>query len=421
MISFLLKGLVRDRHRSLFPLMTIALGVALTVLLHCWITGFLRDMLDSSARFSTGHLKVATNAYVELMDLFPNDLAVTDLERLLGELERNHPELEWEPRILFGGLLDVPDANGETRAQSPVAGWGVDLLDRGREMERLNLANALERGRLPSASDELLISEDLAVRLEVEPGAEVTLVGSTMFGSLALHNFTVAGTVRFGIAAMDRGSVVADLGGVQQALDMEDAAGEIFGFFPDGAYHQRLATDISETFNRNQAGGEFDPMMMRLVDQQGLASMLDYMTYVSAAMIAIFVGAMAVVLWNSGLIGGIRRYGEVGVRLAIGESKGRVYLAMVLESVLLGLIGSTIGTALGLSVSYFFQEHGIDFGQFLQESSIMMSGVYRAQITPAAWFVGFVPGLFATVLGTVLSGAGILKRNTAQLFKELEA
>lgn len=422
MIRFLLKGLLRDRHRSVFPLATIVLGVTLTVLLHTWLTGVLGDMIDSSARFSTGHVKVVTSGYAEVMDLVPNDLALTDLDSLLADLERDYPEIEWEPRILFGGLLDVPDELGETRVQSPVSGWGVDLLgDDNREIGRLNIVDSLERGRLPAEPDEILISEDLADRLEIAPGTEVTLVGSTMFGSLALYNFTVSGTVRFGIAAMDRGAVLADLAGVQEALDMGDAAGEIFGFFTDGAFHALQAAAAAARFNDQHGGGEFDPMMLTLGEQKGLASMLEYTAYMSAVLIAIFVGAMAIVLWNSGLIGGIRRYGEIGVRLAIGESKGRVYGAMIMESVLLGLTGSVVGTALGLAISYYLQEHGVDFGRFLKDSTLMMSGVYRSRITPFSWVVGFIPGLFATVLGTMLAGVGILTRNTAQLFKELES
>ena len=42
-------------------------------------------------------------------------------------------------------------------------------------------------------------------------------------------------------------------------------------------------------------------------------------------------------------------------------------------------------------------------------------------MTSTALVIGFVPGLFATVLGTMLAGIGIYRRNTAQLFKELEA
>ena len=51
----------------------------------------------------------------------------------------------------------------------------------------------------------------------------------------------------------------------------------------------------------------------------------------------------------------------------------------------------------------------------------MMPGVFRAQITNATWYIGFIPGLVSTQLGTMLAGIGIYKRQTAQLFKELEA
>ena len=70
MIGFLVKGLFRDRHRSLFPVLTVSLGVMLTVLMHCFITGMLGDLVDLNARFSTGHVKVVTRAYADNMDQF---------------------------------------------------------------------------------------------------------------------------------------------------------------------------------------------------------------------------------------------------------------------------------------------------------------------------------------------------------------
>ena len=35
--------------------------------------------------------------------------------------------------------------------------------------------------------------------------------------------------------------------------------------------------------------------------------------------------------------------------------------------------------------------------------------------------IGFIPGVLATVLGTMLAGLAIYKREMSQLFKELEA
>jgi putative ABC transport system permease protein len=57
----------------------------------------------------------------------------------------------------------------------------------------------------------------------------------------------------------------------------------------------------------------------------------------------------------------------------------------------------------------------------MKNSSMLMPSVARAYITPTAYWIGFIPGLFSMVLGNALSGIGIYKRNTATLFKELEA
>jgi len=57
----------------------------------------------------------------------------------------------------------------------------------------------------------------------------------------------------------------------------------------------------------------------------------------------------------------------------------------------------------------------------LEGSTMMMSGIYKARITPETYYIGFIPGILATFLGTALAGIGIYRRQTAQLFKELQA
>ena len=134
----------------------------------------------------------------------------------------------------------------------------------------------------------------------------------------------------------------------------------------------------------------------------------------------VFVLVMSIVLWNAGLMNGIRRYGEIGVRLAMGEPKGAIYRSMIFESICIGLVGSALGTALGLMVSYWMQIYGLDFSSMMQKSTILISSVIHARVTPTSYYIGFVPGLFASVLGTMFAGIAIYKRQTSQLFKELE-
>ncbi len=423
MIRFLLKGLLRDRSRSLFPILIVIAGVSLTVLLHGWITGVMGDMVNSNANFSTGHVKIMTKAYAENEDQMPNDLALLGVDEILADLRKEYPDMIWVNRIRFGGLLDIPDENGETKAHGPAMGLAVDLLsNQGPEIANLNIEKALVRGRLPEKPGEILISDDFATKLGVNPGESATLLSSTMYGSMAMQNYTIAGTVRFGVRPMDRGAMIVDIRDAQLALDMSDASGEILGYLEDHIYDDAKAAEVAMRFNAEFAGSkdEFDPVMLTLKEQKDLASYLDMVSGMSGILVSVFVLAMSLVLWNAGLIGGLRRYGEVGVRLAIGENKSQIYRSMIYESALIGVIGSVIGTAIGLGISYLIQVNGIDFGSMMKSSTMMLSNVLRTQITSEAYYIGFLPGLFSTVLGTMLSGIGIYKRQTAQLFKELE-
>jgi putative ABC transport system permease protein len=327
-------------------------------------------------------------------------------------------------RIKFGGLFDIPDENGETKSQGPAMGTAVDLLSEGTpEIQTLNMEKALVRGRLPDKQGEILISDEFAERLGVEPDGSGTLIGSTMYGGMTFQNFTVVGTLSFGIAALDRAAMVLDITDAQTALDMEDAAGEILGYFDSRMYDDERASRLADTFNADyrMSKDEFDPVMITLKNQNDLSTYLDMVDYVIVLLLAVFVFAMSLVLWNTGLIAGLRRYGEVGVRLAIGEDKGRVYRAMILESVCIGIIGSLIGTSIGLVAAFYLQNHGLDVSAMLQKSTMIFSTVMRAHVTPWTYAIGFIPGVFATVLGTMLSGIGIYRRQTARLFKELEA
>jgi putative ABC transport system permease protein len=93
---------------------------------------------------------------------------------------------------------------------------------------------------------------------------------------------------------------------------------------------------------------------------------------------------------------------------------------MMMESLLTGIFGSVAGVAAGMAISLFLQNHGVNLGAMMKNASIMMPSVFRAHITPATWYVGFIPGIISSQIGSMLSGIGIYKRQTAQLFKELE-
>ncbi len=484
MIRFLAKGLVRDRSRSLFPLLAIIITVTLVIFGIGFMEGAMNNFLQSTAVISSGHVKVVTKAYKKESNQLPNDLALFDTKNIIQTLSDMYPDYFWTPRITFGGLLDVPDENGETKEQAPVFALGIDFFsEKSRQVEIWELEKCLISGRLPKDRDDALVSTKLAKQLGIGSGSSITLIGSTMDNAFTTYNFNVVGTFNLNKGQTDRQMMLVDISGARQALDMEGAASEILGYHNSLYYHDEEAVTIRKHFNitysdsiaqvlRNEESkdilsymngwneintieksklpqqrsnalfdnqmydnseewGElsvedpsiYTPTMVALRDDSQLATMVDFSTVALGVMAGIFLVIVMIVLWNMGLMNGLRRYGEIGLRLAIGESKGQVYRSMVNEAVLIGFVGTLIGTIFGISLTYYVQEFGIDYSEAINQLSttMVMPNVFYAKVTPELYYIGFIPGVLATVLGTMLAGLAIYKREMSQLFKELEA
>ena len=423
MIKFIIKGILRDKSKSIIPIAVISVGVMVTVMMSGFLEGIFSDVINQNAKLDTGHVKIMTKPYAENKEQLPNDLALLEINELIDSLNLNYPDLIWTPRIKFGGIMDVPDASGNTKSQGPGMGLAMSLQNKeSGELQRLQLKKSLNKGRLPERSGEIILSDDYATKLNISPGEKITFFGTTMEGSMVFQSFEMTGTVRFGSPLMDKGTFIIDISDAQNMLDMENGTGELLGYFKDNRYDDQKALIISENFNTkfNESKDEYAPMMLTLNDQNGLRESLDMCDAFSGIFIFIFILAMSLVLWNTGLIGGLRRYNEFGIRLALGESKNNVFKLLLIEASVIGTIGSIIGTILGVIFCYYLQEVGIDISEDTANSTIIMPSVMRAYVTPNLFFIGFIPGLFSMLFGTALAGRGIYKRETARLFKELE-
>lgn len=423
MIKFIIRGILRDKSKSIIPIAVISVGVMVTVMMSGFLEGVFSDVINQNAKLDTGHVKIMTKPYAENKEQLPNDLALLGINELIDSLNLNYPDLIWTPRIKFGGIMDVPDASGNTKLQGPGIGLAISILsEESGELQRLQLNKSLKKGRLPKRSGEIILSDNYATKLNISPGEKITFFGSTMEGSMVFQSYEMTGTVEFGSPLMDKGTFIIDIRDAQNMLDMENGTGELLGYFKDDKYDDQKALVIAENFNAKfqESKDEYAPVMFTLKDQNGLRESLDVGDAFSGIFIFIFILAMSLVLWNTGLIGGLRRYNEFGIRLALGESKNNVFKLLLIEASVIGLIGSIIGTSLGLVFCYYLQEVGIDISKDVANSTIIMPSVMRAYVTSDLFYIGFIPGLFSMLFGTALAGRGIYKRETARLFKELE-
>jgi len=206
---------------------------------------------------------------------------------------------------------------------------------------------------------------------------------------------------------------------------MEDAASEILGYDKKLFFSDNSTVKIRDEFN-SQYSDSLDiyrPFMLALRDSNQMGTIVDFSNVIMSIILGLFLIVVTLVLWNMGIMSGLRRYGEIGMRLAIGETKGHVFKSMVIESVIIGFFSSIMGTTLGILLTSYLQKVGIDYSKAidsLNSSNFAIPNIFYPQVTPDLFYIGFIPGILATVFGTMLAGRAIYKREMAQLFKELE-
>ena len=105
MIRFLTKGLLRDRSRSLFPVVIITITVGIVIFTIGFMKGTMNSVFLDTAVIISGHEKVVTRAYKEESQMLPNDLALLDVDQIIKNLNK---EKFFAANITHIGILVSP-------------------------------------------------------------------------------------------------------------------------------------------------------------------------------------------------------------------------------------------------------------------------------------------------------------------------
>ena len=432
MIAFLFRGILRDKSRFLFPFSIVAIGVTLVITLVGFMEGVFMGMIDMTANLDAGHLRLVNKPFYDEEHLRPLDRSLAAQSETLNWLKKNSPEkTRWSPRIRWGALLDVPDKNGDTVSQTPIVGMALDLKDKkSLELKRLRLEESLIDGKIPEQDKEMLMGDQLAKTLNIELNQAVTLLGQSFDGGLVMDNYRVVGLVKFGVSAMDKKMVLIDLADAQDSFYMEDMITDWLGFLPAQyslsdyeAIKKNMKQPLSKLIEMPPKSWAEDDqaILLTIRDQQNIGAIADKFNIIKGFVVGIFTFLMMLVLWNAGILNGIHRYGEMGLRLAFGESHWRVIFNTGIEGLFVGVLGTLAGCIFGGVLAWFLQEVGINMGDSFAQSGLMINDVVRARLTTGAFIQGVIPGVFASVAGNLIASIAIFKRTESNLFRELEA
>ncbi len=149
-----------------------------------------------------------------------------------------------------------------------------------------------------------------------------------------------------------------------------------------------------------------------------IAYYADFTAVMSYMYVGIILFALAFGIINTMLMSVLERFKELGMLMAIGMSKARVFMMIMLESVLLSLTGGLTGLAISGLIINLLGKTGIDFGMWAEGfEAVGYSSVVYPYLTVENYIIITLLVIITGLIASIWPARRALKLNPADALR----
>jgi putative ABC transport system permease protein len=382
----LLRELTRRKLRTTLTILGITIGIWALVVFSS-MANKINALVEGGSQYFAGKVLVTDKSSVGVaIGTAPMNVDVADRIAALSGVAAAVPEVQ---------MIYDPEGGGAFGGAETIVG-SVAGADEGHETFPLHAV----QGRLLAADDEgsnvVLMGSDLARKEKVGAGDHLQIRGV---------DFEVIGLLEPTLTAPDSAAFMPLAAAqqlfhdslpaqIQQAIAADDLISQVVVYPETGVAEGDVAARIEDRIENvsTLTGAEFD-------EQVGSATAIFNAIIIGVAVISLVVGGLSVI--NTMAMSVAERTREIGIKRAIGGSRGRIIRELVTEAGLIGLFGGLIGLALGAVVVVIANEAGRDSGTILFDLTWGTAGFALAFSTILGIQAGLVPAWSAARLDPV--------------------
>ncbi len=349
LIKIAWRNIWRNPTRSLVVILSLVIGIWATVFILAVSDSLHAESLHEGIEYKYGHIQIHTKAYKkrpELGNTLPQAGAI--LETLQAD-----PQVKAATaRMLTAGMIASAgySSNVEIRAVMPESEEQTTLLK-----TRLSAGNYLDLDK----RNPIILGKKLADKLKVDIGNKLVLTFESPTDDLISTTFRLVGTFTTTQVRDEETMVFIRLEDLTRLADMEGQANEIVLKLNDpdrlDAYLPRLQSNFTQPEIVIEDWQQAAPDMAMVSD-------MIYQMDVIVTTIVLIVLAFGIL--NTMLMVVLERFKELGILMAVGMNKVRVFAMIFLETLLLSLVGGIGGMALGFITIRSVYRTGINLSLF---------------------------------------------------------
>ncbi|MDH3650763.1 MAG: FtsX-like permease family protein [Saprospiraceae bacterium] len=368
------RNIWRSRTRSLVVIGSIIIGVWALVFLLGFFRGQVDNYITNIIQNETSHVQFHDSLFKEDFDV---RLFIPEGEYILADVVSTTEVKTGSSRILVNGMLSSSNA-----AQGVLAkGVHPD-----QEQVTTGLYDKVIEGEVfdTSKRNQIMISERIADKLKVKMRSKVVLTFQNAQGDISAAAFRVSGIYKTHNRMNDELYVFAYIEDLRRLT-----------MLPGGAVHELALIlnhfDSTDTY-ASRLGAKYKPYKVETYKQisPDLELFNSQIRVNMIIMTTIFMLALIFGIINTMLMAVLERMKELGMLMAIGMNKLRVFFMVVYETIFVSLIGAPLGMGLGYLTLQYLNYQGIDLSAWSKAlEEFGMSDIVRPTLdSETYWLIG---------------------------------
>jgi ABC-type lipoprotein release transport system permease subunit len=403
LLSISWRNIWRHPARSGVLIAAIVAGLWAGIMVSSLTNGWVQQRFDNLIQEELTHVQIH---HPEFLVEREAAMYLPHADELMSFLEKDERVRGFTPRTLSDAVIQSP------LTASGVQIRGIDIRSEPRTTtfhENLTRGDYLDAG----ARNPILLGEKLAERLNVGVGNRVVLSFQDLENNITSGSFNIIGLFRTASTPYDERNVFVRAEDLNALLTDRAIWHEIAIMLHDESLSSELAADLNARFDGIAAETwyELSPELRYITDMGG--SLTFYIMVV--IMLALAFGIL-----NTMLMAIFERMRELGMLMAVGMSRLRVFLMIMMESVILTLTGAAAGLVLAHFTVNHFGRNGLDMTAIGGDS--MAEFGYDAVVFPIAGTGDYVTTIllvvFTAIIAAVYPAIKALRLNPVDVIKE---
>jgi ABC-type lipoprotein release transport system permease subunit len=384
LIKIAWRNIWRSKKRSAIIIASIIIGLWAGVFLIAFYNGMIEQRVRTAITQEISHIQIH---HTEFNKDYDPKYTIQNRGAIYDSI-KNIPDVKsLAARMIFMGMISSASGNS-----------GIKLIGIYPDQEqsvtglkdKLIQGNYFDSGR----TNQMLIGERLIKKLKLNLGSKAILTFQDKEGNLASSAFKIKGVYKTSNSPYDEKYVFVRVHDLDLLAGLPGEIHEIAILLRSNNSLNAIQTSLQRKFP--------DVLIenwMQISPEIGLTvSVSDQMVFIYLGIILL---ALAFGIINTMMMSVLERTRELGMLMALGMNKLRVFIMIILETLFLVLVGCPAGIVLGLITTKITHNTGIQFKAYKE---VYANFGYNDIIYPELAVKQFITIVFLVLITAIISG-----------------